>query len=65
MPKLKYADIYMLSRKEFIEKGLRTPYEFQEFSRLLCHIAFENHDYSKMLARRSLVGLNKASADEC
>lgn len=64
VPKLKYSDIYMLSRKELIDKGLKSSYSLVEFCNLLTHLSFENKYYSKVLAKRALIGLNKASGDE-
>lgn len=64
VPRLKYGDVYMLSRKEFIEKALRSQYESLELARLLTHLSYENYDFSKTVARRALIGINKANSDE-
>ena len=43
---------------------MKSHYEVQEYTRLTSHIAFYNHDVSRTIAKKALVGLNKASAEE-
>jgi hypothetical protein len=57
-------DLYMLSQKPFLQRGLKGNYELVEFVRLICHICYGNFTYSRMVAKVVLIGLNKASADE-
>lgn len=54
----------MLSQKAFIEKSLKCNQSAVEVSKLLCHLACENRDFSRKLAKRSLIGVNKAAGDE-
>jgi hypothetical protein len=63
-PVLSKEDIYYLSLKQFFEKLMKSHYEVQEYTRLIAHIAFNNHDVSRTIAKKAIVGLNKASADE-
>ena len=63
-PKLSNEDLYMLSLKQFYEKLFKTHYEVQEYTRMISHIAFNNHDISRKIAKKAIVGLNKAQADE-
>lgn len=55
----------MLSQKAFIDKLMKWNQSWLEVARLLAHLACENKTFSKQVAKRALVGLNKASADEC
>jgi hypothetical protein len=57
-------DLYMVSQKPFLQRGLKGNYELLEFVRLICHICYGNFTYSRMVAKVVLIGLNKASADE-
>ena len=43
---------------------MKCHYEVLEYSRLLSHISFYNAEVSRVICKKALVGLNKASADE-
>lgn len=43
---------------------MKSGYESLEFARLMAHLSFDNYDYSRMVAKKVLVGINKSNSDE-
>ena len=64
VPDFHSDDLYMVSQKAFLNRGLKSNYELAEFVRLIGHMCFNNLSYSRMVSKTALKGLNKASADE-
>ena len=54
----------MLKQKAFYTKNLKAQYEKVEFGRFINHLCFCNFEFSRKMAKRILIGINKANSDE-
>ncbi|CDW78148.1 ubiquitin carboxyl-terminal hydrolase family protein [Stylonychia lemnae] len=64
LPPLSDEDIFMLNQKAFWSKNMKAGYQRVEFGRLIAQMSFFNLQFSRKVAKRLVIGLNKASADE-
>jgi hypothetical protein len=57
-------DIKLLTMKQFYNKAMKCGYECNELGRLAAHVAYENKIFSCRVAKRVLIGINKATNEE-
>jgi hypothetical protein len=57
-------DLKMLTLKQLYSKAMKNNYETAELGKLAAHVAFENRSFSKKLAKRILIGINKSNGDD-